>query len=44
MQNTKMSGKADFRGNRIGIAWSISTAPGKMLGVFAATLSILPNC
>ena len=34
MQNTKISGKADFRGNRIGIAWPISTAPGKMLGVF----------
>ena len=30
MQNTKISGKADFRGDRIGIAWPISTAPGKI--------------
>src|SRR5437763_17163983 len=34
MQNTKISRKADFRSNRIGIAWPISPAARKMLGVF----------
>ena len=33
-QDTKIRGKADFRGNRIRIAWPTYTAAGKMLGVF----------